>query len=137
MPAFRHRHVTRKAGPENPLAGKKVYIPRMPDGSSLAFAHVFRWLGIEAELTPPSNERTRELGRKFSNGDECYPAIVTVGDFLRVVEQAGFNPRQSVFFMPTAEGPCRFGQYAPYLRKVLKEAGWPDVQVLSPTGDNG
>ena len=137
MPAFRHRHVTRKARPENPLAGKKVYIPRMPDGSSLAFAHVFRWLGIEAELTPPSNERTRELGRKFSNGDECYPAIVTVGDFLRVVEQPGFNPRQSVFFMPTAEGPCRFGQYAPYLRKVLKDAGWPDVQVLSPTGDNG
>jgi predicted nucleotide-binding protein (sugar kinase/HSP70/actin superfamily) len=137
MPAFRHRHVTRKAGPENPLAGKKVYIPRMPDGSSLAFAHVFRWLGIDAEPTPPSTERTRELGRKFTNGDECYPAIVTVGDFLRVVEQPGFNPKQAVFFMPTAEGPCRFGQYAPYLRKILNNAGWPDVQVLSPTSDNG
>ncbi len=137
MPAFRHRHVSRKAGPGNPLAGKKVYIPRMPDGSSLAFAHVFRWLGIDAEPTPPSNERTRELGRKFSNGDECYPAIVTVGDFLRVVEQPGFDSKRTVFFMPTAEGPCRFGQYAPYLRKVLKTAGWADVQVLSPTSDNG
>ena len=137
MPALRHRHVTRKASPENPLAGKKVYIPRMPDGSSLAFAHVFRWLGIDAERTPPSNERTRELGRKFSNGDECYPAIVTVGDFLRVIEQPGFDAKRTVFFMPTAEGPCRFGQYAPYLRKVLNDAGWADVQVLSPTSDNG
>jgi predicted nucleotide-binding protein (sugar kinase/HSP70/actin superfamily) len=129
--------VTRKAGPENPLAGKKVYIPRMPDGSSLAFAHVFRWLGIDAERTPPSNERTRELGRRVSNGDECYPAIVTVGDFLRVIEQPGIDPKRTVFFMPTAEGPCRFGQYAPYLRKVLNDAGWADVQVLSPTSDNG
>ena len=137
MPALRHRNVTRKAGPENPLAGKKVYIPRMPDGSSLAFAHVFRWLGIDAERTPTSNERTRELGRKVSNGDECYPAIVTVGDFLRVIEQPGFDPKRTVFFMPTAEGPCRFGQYAPYLRKVLNDAGWADVQVLSPTSDNG
>jgi predicted nucleotide-binding protein (sugar kinase/HSP70/actin superfamily) len=25
------------------------------------------------------------------------------------------------FFMPTADGPCRFGQYAPFLRKVLNE----------------
>jgi predicted nucleotide-binding protein (sugar kinase/HSP70/actin superfamily) len=124
-------------GPENPLAGKKVYIPRMPDGSSLAFAYVFRWLGIEAEPTPPSDERTRELGRKFTNGDECYPAIVTVGDFLRIIEQPGFNPQRAVFFMPTAEGPCRFGQYAPFLRKLLRDAGWGDVQVLSPTSDNG
>ena len=137
MRLLRHRHVSRKVGPDNPLAGKKVYIPRMPEASSLAFAHVFRWLGIDADLTPPSNERTRELGRKFSNGDECYPAIVTVGDFLRVLEQPGFDPAKTVFFMPTAEGPCRFGQYAPYLKKVLKDAGWPDVQVLSPTSDNG
>jgi len=137
MRALRHRHVSRKVGPENPLAGKKVYIPRMPDGSSLAFSYVFRWLGIDAELTPPSDERTRELGRKFTNGDECYPAIVTIGDLLRVMEQPGFDPAKTVFFMPTAEGPCRFGQYAPYLRKVLKDAGWGDVQVLSPTSDNG
>lgn len=137
MPALRHRHVSRKVGPENPLAGKKVYIPRMPDGSSLAFAHVFRWLGIDAEPTPPSDERTRELGRKFTNGDECYPAIVTVGDFLRIAEQPGFDPKRAVFFMPTAEGPCRFGQYATYLGKILREAGWADVEVLSPTSDNG
>ena len=137
MPAFRHEHVSCKIGADHPLAGKKIYIPRMPDGSSLAFARVFRWLGIDAEPTPPSNERTRELGRKFTSGDECYPAIVTVGDFLRVVEQPGFDPARTVFFMPTAEGPCRFGQYAPFLKKILREAGYADVQVLSPTSDNG
>jgi predicted nucleotide-binding protein (sugar kinase/HSP70/actin superfamily) len=77
------------------------------------------------------------LGAKFTAGDECYPAKVTVGDFLRIVEQPGFEPRQTVFFMATADGPCRFGQYSPFLRKLLQEAGYPDVQVFSPHSKNG
>ena len=38
--------------------------------------------------------------------------------------------------MPTAEGPCRFGQYAPYLRHVLDSNGYQAVQILSPTSEN-
>jgi len=132
-----HRHVRRKVDGRHPLYGKKVYIPTMGEGSPEAFAACFRWLGIDASPTPPSNERTRELGGKFTSGDECYPAKVTVGDFLRVIEEPGFDPKRAAFFMPTAEGPCRFGQYAPYLKKVLREAGYGDIQVLSPTSENG
>jgi predicted nucleotide-binding protein (sugar kinase/HSP70/actin superfamily) len=109
----------------------------MAEGSSELFAAVFRWLGIDACPTPPSNARTRELGAKFTSGDECYPAKVTVGDFLRIVEQPGFDPKRAVFFMPTAEGPCRFGQYAPFLQKVLRQAGYGEVRVLSPSSQNG
>jgi predicted nucleotide-binding protein (sugar kinase/HSP70/actin superfamily) len=137
MPRFGHRHRSRKVRPDHPLAGKKVYIPIMAEGSSEIFAAVFRWLGIEASPTPPSNARTRELGAKFTSGDECYPAKVTVGDFLRIVEQPGFDPKRTAFFMPTAEGPCRFGQYAPFLQKILRQAGYGDARVLSPTSQNG
>ena len=137
MSLFGHRHVSRKIGADHPLSGKTVYIPTMGEGSSEAFAAAFRWLGVNAQPTPPSDERTRELGGKYTSGDECYPAKVTVGDFLRVIEQPGFDPERTAFFMPTAEGPCRFGQYAPFLRKILREAGYGDVQVLSPTSQNG
>jgi len=137
MPLFDHRHVSRHIGAGHPLAGKTVYIPTMAEGSSEAFAATFRWLGIDAQPTPPSNERTRELGSKYTTGDECYPAKVTVGDFLRVIESPGFRPASAAFFMPTAEGPCRFGQYAPFLKRILREAGYGDVQVLSPTSQNG
>lgn len=82
---FRHRHVIRKIEPEHPLAGKTVYIPTMAEGSPEAFSAVFRWLGIDAQPTPMSDARTRELGGKYTTGDECYPAKVTVGDFLRVI----------------------------------------------------
>ena len=137
MPAFRHRHLSRKIDPQHPLAGKKVYIPTMGEGSPACFAACFRWLGIESEPTPTSNERTQELGAKFTGGDECYPAKVTVGDFMRIIEAPGFDAKRTAFFMPTAEGPCRFGQYAYFLRKVLRDAGWGDVEVLSPTSENG
>jgi len=137
MPLLDHRHVSRRINAGHPLAAKTVYIPTMAEGSSEAFAAVFRWLGVDAQPTPPSNERTRELGSKHMTGDECYPAKVTVGDFLRVIETPGFNPARAAFFMPTAEGPCRFGQYAPFLKKILRQAGYADVQILSPTSQNG
>ncbi len=133
---FGHRHISRKIGLDHYLNGRIVYIPRMAQGSAEAFASVFRWLGIEAHPTPYSDERTLELGAKFTCGDECFPAKVTVGDFLRLIEQPGFNPRRAAFFMPTAEGPCRFGQYAPYLKKVLRTVGYEDIQILSPTSKN-
>jgi predicted nucleotide-binding protein (sugar kinase/HSP70/actin superfamily) len=121
----------------HPLAKKRIYIPIMAPGSSEALASCFHWLGIEAEVTPPSDARTRELGTKFVNSDECYPAVVTMGDLLRVVERPGFDPARSAFLMPTATGPCRFGQYAPSLRRILKSLGYGDVTILSPTDQNG
>ncbi|MDR3677300.1 MAG: hypothetical protein P4N24_17565 [Acidobacteriota bacterium] len=137
MSLLPHRHSSRKIGADHPLSGKIVYIPTMGEGSPEAFAAAFRWLGVEAQPTPPSDVRTRELGGKYTTGDECYPAKVTVGDFLRVIEQPGFDAERAAFFMPTAEGPCRFGQYAPFLRKILRDAGYGDVKVVSPTSRNG
>lgn len=134
---IRHRHTSCRINADNPLNGKVVYIPAMAEGSVELFAAVFRWLGIEAHSTPKSEGRTLELGGKHTNGDECYPAKITVGDFFRILEQPSVDPAKTVFFMATAEGPCRFGQYAPYLKKILADAGKPEVEVLSPTSKNG
>jgi predicted nucleotide-binding protein (sugar kinase/HSP70/actin superfamily) len=107
----------------------------MAYGSARAFASAFRAIGLEAEPTPPSDHRTSELGARFTSGDECYPAKVTVGDFMKLLESAP-DPSRIALFMPTAEGPCRFGQYAPYLRHVLDANGYRDVEILSPTSQN-
>ncbi len=137
MLSFHRCRPNRKVSASHPLANKNVYIPVMAEGASEAVASCFRWLGIEAEVTPSSNARTRELGARFVSGDECYPAVVTLGDLLRVVEQPGFASSRAVFLMPASEGPCRFGQYALFLKKVLGETGHGDVQILSPTDKNG
>src|SRR3954464_13664770 len=115
---------------------KRIYIPPMAYGSARAFASAFRAIGLDAEPTPPSDHRTRELGARFTSGDECYPAKVTVGDFMKVLEQPGVDPSRVACFMPTAQGPCRFGQYAPYLRQVLDSNGFENVDILSPSSQN-
>jgi predicted nucleotide-binding protein (sugar kinase/HSP70/actin superfamily) len=121
---------------EHPLSGKRIYIPPMAYGSAQAFASAFRAIGLEAEPTPPSDSRTRELGARYTSGDECYPAKVTVGDFMKVLERPTTDPARVVLFMPTAQGPCRFGQYAPYLRHILDANGYQSVEILSPSSQN-
>lgn len=133
----KHSCLTRKIGANHPLAGKTVYIPAMAEPSVEALCAVLRWMGIEARPTPPPDARTLELGGKYTSGDECFPAKITTGDFLKITQQPGFDAKSTVLFMATTDGPCRFGQYAPSLRKVLRDLGHADVQVLSPHGEHG
>lgn len=121
----------------SPLKGKRIYIPPMAYGSGRTFAAAFRALGLDADITPPSDHRTRELGARFTSGDECYPAKVTIGDFMKVLEMPGADPARIALFMPTADGPCRFGQYATYLRRILDQNGYPHTAVLSPSSRDG
>lgn len=100
-------------------------------------AAALRSIGIDAVPAPDSDARTLELGGMHSSGEECLPHRITLGDFLKVTESPGFVPEKTAFFMPTAEGPCRFGQYAPYLRKVLAELGYGNVLVFSPSSRSG
>jgi predicted nucleotide-binding protein (sugar kinase/HSP70/actin superfamily) len=106
-------------------------------GSVRAFAAALRSVGIDADCLPPSDERTRELGGRSTCGDECYPLKVTLGDFLKLLERPGVDPKKQAFFMPTSEGPCRFGQYAPHLKSVLAALGHPEVAVISPNDVDG
>jgi predicted nucleotide-binding protein (sugar kinase/HSP70/actin superfamily) len=119
------------------VRGRKVYVPQMSKGGAIAFAAAFRSVGIDAHVCPDSDSRTLELGGKYTSGEECLPARVTLGNFLKIVEQPDFVPAKTAFFMPTADGPCRFGQYAPYLRKVLRDIGLEDAMVFSPSSRDG
>ena len=121
----------------HPLYGKKTYVPRMVEGTARALAAVFRSLGVDAEVTPPSNSRTLDLGAKFSSGDECYPLKVVLGDFLQITEQPGFDPKKTAFFIVTGHGPCRFGQYAPYVKSVLTQISCSDVTLFQPSTEKG
>lgn len=100
-------------------------------------AAAFRSFGIEARPSPDSDARTLELGGQVAGGEECLPHKITLGDWLKVIRAPGFDPARTAFFLPTAHGPCRFGQYGPYLRRVLDEMGHTDALILSPSVKNG
>ena len=109
----------------------------MTRGGASLLAATFRSLGIDASILPPSNARTLEIGNLYSSGEECLPEKITIGDYLRVTEEVGFDPAKTAFLMPTANGPCRFGQYSHFLESILKKKGLDDIMIVSPSSQNG
>ncbi|MFA6108827.1 MAG: hypothetical protein WDA75_08660, partial [Candidatus Latescibacterota bacterium] len=102
-----------------------------------AAAAAYRAFGIEGRVVPDSDVHSLELARRYTNGDECFPEMVTLGDFLRVVASPGFDPASSAFLLPTAAGPCRFGQYRQLFERVLLDRGLGEVMVVSPGSSDG
>ncbi len=134
-PAPRWRNDRPVSGP--PLRERTLYVPRMSFGAARCFSAAFRGFGIDTHPFPPSDSRTLELGGRYTSGEECLPERITLGDVLKTLEQPGARPERLAFFMPSAPGPCRFGQYAPFLRKTLDEIGATDAMVLSPQSGSG
>ncbi len=110
---------------------RRIYLPPMTD-QALAIVAAFQACGAEAESLPDSDGETLELGRRLTSGKECYPLILTTGDLARLLKRPDFNPEKSAFFMPAANGPCRFGQYHRFHRIVLDELGYSQMPVYSP-----
>jgi predicted nucleotide-binding protein (sugar kinase/HSP70/actin superfamily) len=129
----------------DPLAGRTLYIPTMCSGSAVLVAAAFRAHGVDASPCPESDARTRELAARHCTGDECYPQIVTMGDFIKVTEQESFRVENTAFFMPTGGGPCRFGQYNHLVKRMLGKLDLAGVPIVTPSfeesyrelGENG
>lgn len=121
--------------PRRPRVGKtdeldrKILIPYMDD-NSFAVAAAMRAHAVDAEVMPMANDLSVELGRRHSSGRECYPCIITTGDMIKATMADGFDPDRTAFFMPTANGPCRFGQYNRLQRMVLDELGFENVPIF-------
>lgn len=119
------------------LAGRTLYIPRMSYCTTRTISAVFESIGVQARPSPDSDAQTLQLGGKYTSGDECLPQKVTLGNFLKVINSPDFDPKKTAFLMATANGPCRFGQYTPYLNKLLLELGLEDVMIISPNNAKG
>ena len=113
---------------------KKIYIPYMCD-HSFAVAAAFKACGVDADVFPESDEETLYWGRKLTSGKECYPCILTTGDMVKLVKDPNFDHERAAFFMPSGNGPCRFGQYHRFHRLVLDDLGFHHVPIYSPNQD--
>ena len=113
-----------------------VLVPRMGPGNE-ALAAALRGVGLRAEALPMPDQETLELGRRHTSGKECFPMVITLGSLIkRVLYEADLRQRFS-FFMPTANGPCRFGSYATLDRIVIERLGWKDrVSLWAPIDED-
>ncbi|MCE5252939.1 MAG: hypothetical protein LLG45_01820 [Actinomycetia bacterium] len=136
-PAAAHGAETSPVKTDIDIRDRTLWLCRMPYGGSRMLAAAFCSIGLDARVTPDEDARTLELGGKYTSGDECYPQRIVLGDYMKLLEDRKLDPAKTAFLLPTANGPCRFGQYIALLRRILDDQGYDDVAILSFTSADG
>ena len=113
----------------------KVVLPPMGRFGTPLLAKAFARKGIHAEVLPVADEGILKLGRGNSSCKECLPLQTTVGALLHHLSR---RPEKEVtaYFMPRTNGPCRFGQYHVFSKKVIAKNKIPDAAVISMNSIN-
>jgi predicted nucleotide-binding protein (sugar kinase/HSP70/actin superfamily) len=93
-----------------------------------------RW--VRATALPDSDEEVLKLGRGNTSCKECLPLQLTVGSLLKYLRDRKAPDELLVYFMPTAGGPCRFGQYSQFMKAMIERLGIQDVTLYSPDAEN-
>ncbi|MBN1664950.1 MAG: activase [Deltaproteobacteria bacterium] len=100
-------------------------------------AALFRSLGIRATALPPPDEEVLKLGRGNTSCKECLPLLLTTGTLLKYLKERENPDELLVYFMPTTCGPCRFGQYSPFIHEFIQQSGIENTALLSLNSENG
>jgi len=101
-----------------------------------AGAAVFRGLGIRSSALPPADDEALKLGRGYTSCKECLPLQLTVGSLMKYLYGRQNNGEKLVYFMPTAAGPCRYGQYSVFMEDLIEKRKLEDVALLSSSAEN-
>ena len=124
------------------LKERTCLIPEMNRMGSHLLAANFRSFGIRAKVL--ETFKGMDLGMAHTSGKECFPCQVTMGDILYFMKQESarlgseFDSDAYVYFMPEADGPCRFGMYNKYQRIVLDSfPGFSGLRIGALTTADG
>lgn len=130
--------VISSSGEHVPITDPRVtlLIPSMGQISSESLSAVLCSQGINAVVQPAPDEETLKIGRANSTCKECLPLIITTGTMVDYIENHQKENEILVYFMPSAGGPCRFGQYNVFMKNLIKNNKFNDVAVLSLTSEN-
>lgn len=87
--------------------------------------------GYNIELLRECTPHTVETGLKYVNNDACYPSILTTGQMIEALESGKYDVNKTALIMSQTGGGCRATNYIGFIRKALKDAGYPNVPVIS------
>jgi predicted nucleotide-binding protein (sugar kinase/HSP70/actin superfamily) len=113
----------------------KLVFPSMSSWSTRGIAAACRRVGVSAEALPPMTEEELKLGKGNTLCKECLPMQLTTGALLKYLER---RPKGeiTVYFMPTTEGPCRFGQYREFMKNLVQKRQVRDLVFMSLSSDD-
>ncbi len=97
---------------------------------------VFRKHGYDFQVLKEVSREDVDCGLKYVNNDACYPTIMVTGQLTRALLSGQYDPQRTALLITQTGGGCRATNYVAFIRKALRDAGFPDVPVvaLSVTG---
>ena len=112
-------------------AGYTILCPMMsPVHFDLAEA-ILRSVGYNLVLLPPVDHGAVEAGLKYVNNDICYPSILVCGQIMNAIESGKYDLSRTAVIISQTGGGCRATNYIALIRKALKDAGHPEIPVIS------
>ncbi len=72
-----------------------------------------------------------DMGLKYVNNDACYPTMIVTGQILDAVMSGKYDTDRLAVFMVQTGGGCRASNYVAFIRKALKDMGYPQIPVIS------
>ena len=91
----------------------------------------FRRSGYKMKLLKQATREDIECGLKYVNNDACFPTIVVIGQMMNAILRGEVDPDNVTLMITQTGGGCRATNYVAFLRKALKEAGYPDIPVIA------
>ena len=108
-----------------------ILMPQMAPIHFDIFEYAVQTEGYKVKLLRECTQHTVETGLKYVNNDACYPSILTIGQLMENLESGEYDTNKVALIMSQTGGGCRATNYIGFIRKALKDAGYPNVPVIS------
>lgn len=126
----------------NAVFKRKIFTPEMREKGTIVCPQMaplqFQFLkqafdptGYNFKVLTEVTKEDIDVGLKYVNNDACYPTIIVVGQLVNAFMTGKLDPDNTVIMLTQTGGGCRASNYLAFLRKALKEAGYPQVVVAS------
>ena len=113
---------------------KQEYTLLMPQMLPVHFGMFQRLLqleGYKVDMLTTNHRGIVDEGLKYVHNDTCYPALLTIGQMISALKSGKYDINRTALMMSQTGGGCRASNYIHLLRKALKNAGMPQVPVIS------
>ncbi|MDO4403557.1 MAG: acyl-CoA dehydratase activase-related protein [Atopobiaceae bacterium] len=111
--------------------GYTILCPQMSPIHFELAEEVLRSAGYNVVLLPSVDHAAVDAGLRYVNNDICYPSIMVCGQLINAVLSGKYDLTRTAVLISQTGGGCRATNYIGLIRKALRDAGHPEVPVIS------
>lgn len=108
-----------------------ILAPQMSPIHFQFLEEAFRVSGYRLEILPSVDKQAVDEGLKYVNNDACYPSILVTGQLIEALKSGRYDLNNTSVIISQTGGGCRATNYIGFIRKALRDAGFPQVPVIS------